>query len=65
MAVKNNILLSDNSYGGKYVTTDNKNSNFVISSDVSAIVAYNEAKKKGVKSPVLIYVPERDIVNIL
>ncbi len=49
---------------GKYVALRSFRDNTVISygSDPSAV--YNKAKKKGIRNPVLIYVPKKGITHI-
>jgi len=59
------ILLFEEKYIGKYVTFENDDSNKIITSDESAIKAYEEAKNLGIESPILMYVPDGEVVYIL
>ncbi|OHD13713.1 MAG: hypothetical protein A2086_12260 [Spirochaetes bacterium GWD1_27_9] len=59
------ILIFEDKYIGKYVTLQNEDSDKVITFDESAIKAYNDAKKLGVESPILMYVPDGEVAYIL
>jgi len=60
-----NIMVKNiEKYSGKYVATRSfKNKTAVCSgSDPSKVL--DEAKKKGVRNPVVFYVPEKDMIHI-
>ncbi len=54
------LILNSEKYEGKYVATKDAVSREVISSSVNPVDAYNEAVRKGVLSPVLLYIPQHD-----
>jgi hypothetical protein len=59
------VLLSDGEkYGGQYVATRSFEDKKVISHGSEPSQVFNEARKKGVKEPVVFYVPEKDMVQI-
>jgi len=47
-------------YEGQYVTTEDFNSNTVVTHSRSPSEAYNQAVELGYKSPVIIYVPSKN-----
>jgi hypothetical protein len=60
-----NILVKDgDKYGGKYVATKSFKDKKVISFGKNPSKVFEKAKKKGVKDPVIFYVPEKDMVHI-
>jgi hypothetical protein len=63
MAAK--ILVKDGKkYGGKYVATKSFKHTDVLCSGTDPLMVIEEAKKKGAKNPVLIYVAEKGVVHI-
>ncbi len=59
------VLINDaGKYSGKYVATRTFLDKDVISSEDSPEKVYNEAKSKGVKDPVVFYVPFKDVIHI-
>ena len=59
------ILVFEDKYIGKYVTFKNEVSDKVITFDESAIKAYDDAINMGIESPILMYVPDGEVVYIL
>jgi len=59
------ILVFEDKYIGKYVTFKNEESDKVITFDESAIKAYDDAINMGIESPILMYVPDGEVVYIL
>ena len=63
--METHVLIRDgDKYGGQYVATSSFTDKEVISHGSDPIDVFNEAKEKGVKEPVVFYVPEKDIVQI-
>ncbi len=61
----NRILLKDSEkYGGKYVATKSFKDRKVVSYGSEPGKVFNEAKEKGVKEPVVFYVPKKGMVQI-
>ena len=58
------ILLIKQDIAGKYVALETRDSDNIICSGNSSIDVYNEAVKKGIPSPVIIYIPEKNLINI-
>jgi hypothetical protein len=64
--VKPVILLKDGEkYCGQYVAMKSFSNRDVVSSGTKPATVLKEAKEKGVKDPVIFYVPKKDSVNIL
>lgn len=59
------ILVFEDKYIGKYVTFKNEESDKVITFDESAIKAYDDAINMGIESPILMYVPDGEVVYLL
>lgn len=59
------ILINDGNYSGKYVAFNNDKDREIICSNESALKTYEEAFGKGFESPVIVYVPDKDVVQIL
>ncbi|MFA4888407.1 MAG: DUF5678 domain-containing protein [Candidatus Omnitrophota bacterium] len=57
-------LIKDNSYNGKYVALKDFNDSTVISDGATPQEAYEKAIQKGYSHPVLIFVPQKDMVQI-
>ena len=63
--MQGNVLIKDGEkYGGKYVATRSFKDTTVVSFGEDAAKVYDEAKKKGVKAPVVFFVPQKGMVNI-
>ncbi len=61
----NRILLKDGEkYCGQYVATRSFKDRKVVSYGSEPSKVFNEAKKKGVKEPVVFYVPKKGMVQI-
>lgn len=61
----NNILLKDGEkYGGQYVATKSFKDRKVVTHGSDPGKVFNEAKEKGVKAPVVFYVPKKGMVQI-
>ena len=61
----NRVLLKDSEkYGGKYVATKSFKDRKVVSYGSEPDKVFNEAKEKGVKEPVVFYVPKKGMVQI-
>ncbi|OGW14740.1 MAG: hypothetical protein A2035_08650 [Nitrospirae bacterium GWA2_42_11] len=58
------ILINTDKYNGKYVALVSMDDNTIVGSGNTPEEALNEAKKGGVQSPFLLYVPDKDIVHI-
>lgn len=58
------LLKDGDKYSGEYVAIRSFTDREVISHGTDPIKVYNEAKNKGVKEPVIFYVPEEDVVQI-
>ena len=55
---------SSKRYAGKYVATASFNSKKVVTYGKDARQVFKRAEKKGVKSPVVFFVPDENAVNI-
>ncbi len=53
------LIKDGEKYGGNYVATRSFKDRSVVSYGTDPIKVFDEAKKKGVKDPVVIYVPKR------
>ncbi|MBI5198005.1 MAG: hypothetical protein HZA19_05280 [Nitrospirae bacterium] len=59
------VLIKDGErYGGKYIATRSFKDKTVVTSGKDAAKVYEAAKKKGVKDPVVFFVPKKGMVNI-
>lgn len=59
------ILVKDGKrYGGKYVATRSFKDKNVISAGSDPVKVIQEAKDKGAKDPVLIYIPIKGMIHI-
>ncbi len=58
------VFLSDEKYGGQFVATRSFSSQKIICHGQDALVVRREAQNKGVKHPVVFYVPEKGIVHL-
>jgi len=59
------LLINDcEKYSGKYVAKRSFQDLVVVSSGADPQEVVKEAKEKGVKDPVVFYVPEKDLVHI-
>jgi len=61
----NNILINNiEEYGGKYVATKDFLDKNVLASDSDPLKVLSIAKEKGVKHPVVFYVPPKDVIQL-
>ena len=51
-------------YYGQYVATNSFTDKEVVSHGTDPVVVFNEAKKAGVISPVVFYIPDKDVIQI-
>jgi hypothetical protein len=59
------VLLNDSEkYGGQYVATRSFEDKKVVSHGSEASQVFNEARRKGVKEPVVFYVPKKGMAQI-
>lgn len=58
------ILINTDQFNGQYVAMRSFDDNTVVGVGDNPEKAINDAKEKGVKDPVLLYIPEKDIVHI-
>lgn len=58
------VLVNSDKYNGQYVAIKSVADNTIIGSGNTPEEALNEALKKGIKSPFLLYVPEEGLVHI-
>lgn len=56
------VLVNTNEYNGKYVALVSVEDNTIVGAGVTPEEALNKAKKNGIQSPLLLYVPEKDLV---
>lgn len=57
-------ILKTSSYNGKYVALKSFADHSVIASGTSPKEVYEKAQKKGVKDPVISFIPTKDMVQI-
>jgi len=62
--MKNQILISGKKYRGKYVALNSFNSQMVVASGVEPVEVVKKAERKGVRSPVIVFVPEKKLAHI-
>ncbi|ODS33191.1 MAG: hypothetical protein SCARUB_01669 [Candidatus Scalindua rubra] len=63
--METNVLIKESEkYGGQYVATRSFVDKDVVSHGNDPVKVFNEAKDKGVKEPVVFYVPKKDVVQI-
>lgn len=58
------LIKDGKKYGGKYVATRSFKDTRVICSGSNPKKVFDEAKKKGAKDPVILFVPKAGMVNI-
>jgi len=62
--VDNVLLKNGEKYHGQYVATKSFKDNKVVSYGSDPSKVFNEAKEKGVKAPVVFYIPKEGMVQI-
>ena len=58
------VLVNTEEFNGRYVALRNFDDNTVVGVGDDPDAALREAKAKGYESPVLLFVPEKDVVHI-
>lgn len=58
------ILVNTDKYDGQYVALMSADDNTVVGWGNTPEESLNEARKKGIRSPFLLYVPIKDLVHI-
>ncbi len=58
------ILVTTNEYNGRYVAMRSLDDNTIVGVGDDPGKALKDAETKGFKNPVLLYIPEEDIVHI-
>ena len=58
------VLVNSNEYNGKYVALVSAEDNTILGSGNTPEEALDEALKKSVQTPFLLYVPDKDLVHI-
>jgi len=58
------VLVKSGRYNGRYVAMKNVHDRRVVGSGKSPAKALSEARRNGVADPLLIFVPEKEMVNI-
>ena len=58
------ILLTTNEFNGRYVAMKSVDDNTVVGVGDNPAEALKEAEAKGFRNPVLLYVPEKDLIQI-
>ena len=58
------VLINTDDFNGKYVSFVSADDNTIVGSGDTPGEALAEAKKRGIKNPFLIYIPDKDIVHI-
>jgi hypothetical protein len=58
------VLVTTDEFNGRYVAMKSVDDNTIVGVGEDPGKALREAEAKGFKNPVLLYVPERDVVHI-
>ena len=58
------LVRNSKKYGGQYVATKSFTDKNVITSGTNFDRVYEKAQKKGIKDPVVFYVPKKGMVHI-
>lgn len=58
------ILVNSTKYDGKYIAIISTDDPTLVGSGSTPLDALNEARKKGINNPFLLYVPDKDLVYI-
>lgn len=59
-----NVLVADEKYRGKYVAMQSFNNRNVVAAGIEPSEVLNAAHKKGFISPVIVFVPEKNITCV-
>lgn len=58
------VLVADKKYEGQFVALESFSTHRVVASGDNPSTVVEEARKKGVKTPVLLFVPQKDLTHI-
>jgi hypothetical protein len=58
------ILITTDEFNGRYVAMKSVEDNTIVGVGEDPEKALREAEEKGFKNPVLLYIPEKDLVHI-
>jgi NADPH-dependent glutamate synthase beta subunit-like oxidoreductase len=58
------VLVNSDKYNGQYVAMKSVDDNTIVGAGKTPNEALEEARKKGIQNPLLLYVPDRDVINI-
>ena len=58
------ILVNSDKYYGQYVALKSIKDNSIVGAGYTPEKALEKARKKGIQNPILLYVPDKDIVQI-
>lgn len=58
------ILVNSTKYDGQYVAIISAEDNTLVGAGNTPEEAFNEAKRKGIENPFLLYVPDKNMVQI-
>jgi len=58
------LVKNSEKYGGMYVATKSFKNKRVVASGTDIVKVHKEAQEKGIKEPVVFYVPKKGMVHI-
>lgn len=58
------ILVNSTKYDGQYIAIISTEDPTLVGAGDTPVEALNEARKKGIENPFLLYVPDKDLVHI-
>ncbi len=58
------VLVNSDKYYGQYVAIKSAEDNTIVGAGDTPTKALEEARKKGIHDPFLLYVPDKDVVHI-
>lgn len=58
------VLVNSDKYDGQYVALVSVEDNTIVGAGNTPEEALNEARKKGIQSPFLLYVPDKNVAHI-
>jgi hypothetical protein len=58
------ILVTTDEFNGRYVAMKSVDDNTIVGVGDGPEIALREAEEKGFKNPILLYIPEKDLVHI-
>jgi len=59
-----NVLINTDKYNGLYVAMKSFDDHTIIGTGIDPRKALKDAEKKGIKDPVILYVPEEEVIHI-